>query len=80
MAEDYLHNHKDFSDLLNILADKNNLLPGLIEKDYWIMHVLYGFVKSGQTDPRFSLESDPFCSVQTDPLFSVQTAPLILMA
>jgi hypothetical protein len=34
MAENYLHNHKDFTDLLNILADKNNILPGLIEKDY----------------------------------------------
>ncbi|MBS1512786.1 MAG: nucleotidyl transferase AbiEii/AbiGii toxin family protein [Bacteroidetes bacterium] len=47
MAESYLHNHKDFSDLLNILADKNNILPGLIEKDYWIMHVLYGLKKQG---------------------------------
>lgn len=47
MAADYLHNHKDFSDLLNILADKNNILPGLIEKDYWIMHVLFGLKKQG---------------------------------
>lgn len=47
MATDYLHNHKDFSDLLNILADKTNILPGLIEKDYWIMHVLYGLKKQG---------------------------------
>ncbi len=47
MATGYLHNHKDFPDLLNILADKNNILPGLIEKDYWIMHVLYGLKKQG---------------------------------
>ncbi len=47
MAADYLHNHRDFTDLLNILADKNNILPGLIEKDYWIMHVLYGLKKQG---------------------------------
>lgn len=45
MAADYLHNHKDFPDLLNIVADKTNILPGLIEKDYWIMHVLYGLKK-----------------------------------
>ena len=45
MAVGYLHNHKDFPDLLNILAEKNNILPGLIEKDYWIMHVLYGLKK-----------------------------------
>jgi hypothetical protein len=37
-------------------------------------------VKSGQTDPLFSLEADPFCSAQTDPLYSVQTDPLIMMA
>lgn len=47
MTADYLHNHKDFSALLNILADKNNMLPGLIEKDYWIMHVLCGLKKQG---------------------------------
>ena len=47
MAADYLHNHRDFTDLLNILADKNNILPGLIEKDYWIMHVLYGLKNQG---------------------------------
>lgn len=47
MATDYLHNHKNFSDLLNILADRNNILPGLIEKDYWIMHVLHGLKNQG---------------------------------
>lgn len=47
MASDYLHNHKDFSGLLNILTEKTNILPGLIEKDYWIMHVLYGLKKQG---------------------------------
>lgn len=42
---DYLHNRKDFLDLLNIVGDENNILPGLIEKDYWIMHVLNGLKK-----------------------------------
>ena len=44
---DYLHNHPGFTDLLNIIADKKNILPGLVEKDYWIMHVLYGLKKQG---------------------------------
>lgn len=39
---DYLHNHSNFSDLLNIIAEENSILPGLVEKDYWIMHVLWG--------------------------------------
>lgn len=39
---DYLHNHKDFAALLRIVGNEMNIEPGLIEKDYWIMHVLYG--------------------------------------
>lgn len=41
----YLHDHKDFAALINILADEKKIEPGLIEKDYWIMHVLYGLKK-----------------------------------
>ncbi len=47
MADNYLHNHKDFPALLSILASEENILPGLIEKDYWIMHVLHGLKKQG---------------------------------
>lgn len=43
----YLHEHKDFADLIKILADEKVIEPGLIEKDYWIMHVLYGLKKQG---------------------------------
>lgn len=45
MAADYLHNHKQFPDLLNIIAEEMGIQPGLVEKDYWIMHVLYGLKK-----------------------------------
>jgi predicted nucleotidyltransferase component of viral defense system len=45
MASDYLHNHKNFPDLLRIIEDETGVLAGLIEKDYWIMHVLYGLKK-----------------------------------
>jgi predicted nucleotidyltransferase component of viral defense system len=44
---DYLHNHPLFKDLLSILAEEKGIEPGLIEKDYWIMHVLYGLKKHG---------------------------------
>jgi hypothetical protein len=47
MAAIYLHDHPEFSDLLNILWDETGILPGLIEKDYWIMHCLYGLKKQG---------------------------------
>jgi Nucleotidyl transferase AbiEii toxin, Type IV TA system len=47
MADSYLHNHKDFPALLSILGAEEKILPGLIEKDYWIMHVLHGLKKQG---------------------------------
>lgn len=45
MSIDYLHNHPNFSDLLRITSDEMGILPSLVEKDYWIMQVLYGLTK-----------------------------------
>lgn len=47
MASIYLHHHPQFPQLINILAEEMDILPGLIEKDYWIMHCLYGLKKQG---------------------------------
>jgi len=44
---EYLHDHKNFPDLILILAEEKGIDPGLVEKDYWIMHVLYGLSKNG---------------------------------
>lgn len=38
----FLHEHKDFADLIKIIAEEKGIEPSLVEKDYWIMHVLYG--------------------------------------
>ena len=43
----YLHEHKDFRSLLDIVADEMGIEAGLVEKDYWIMHTLYGLKKQG---------------------------------
>jgi predicted nucleotidyltransferase component of viral defense system len=43
----YLHNHKEFNTLLRIVGAELNIEPGLIQKDYWIMHVLYGLKQQG---------------------------------
>jgi predicted nucleotidyltransferase component of viral defense system len=43
----YLHDHKDFPDLLQIIEEETGILAGLVEKDYWIMHALYGLKKQG---------------------------------
>lgn len=38
----FLHEHSRFKDILKILEDQMKIKQGLIEKDYWIMHSLYG--------------------------------------
>ncbi len=43
----YLHDHKDFKSLLDIVANEMGIEAGLVEKDYWIMHTLYGLKKQG---------------------------------
>lgn len=47
MPTSYLHERKDFPDLLRLLEQETKVLAYLIEKDYWIMHVLYGLKKMG---------------------------------
>lgn len=45
---DFLHQHPDFPDLLRIVAEEQSIDdPTLVEKDYWIMHSLYGLQKLG---------------------------------
>lgn len=47
MPADYLHNHSQFPELIRIVAEQKNINPALVEKDYWIMHCLYGLQKLG---------------------------------
>lgn len=47
MPPDFLHNHADFADLIRIVADHSAITPVLVEKDYWIMHSLYGLQQMG---------------------------------
>lgn len=46
MAE-FLHQRRDFAQLLGVIADARGLDPTLVEKDYWIMHVLWGLQAQG---------------------------------
>ena len=41
----YLHNYPNFKDLIEITSSEVNINPTLIEKDYWIMNVLYHLSK-----------------------------------
>lgn len=44
---EYLHDHKEFANLLKIVSAETGIIEQLIEKDYWLMHVLYGLKKQG---------------------------------
>jgi hypothetical protein len=39
---DFIHNDPEFKELLAIVSEKERIEPALVEKDYWIMHILYG--------------------------------------
>ena len=45
-AVDYLHNHPDFKDIIQVVTESmsrtTDITDELVEKDYWIMHCLYG--------------------------------------
>ena len=47
MSPDFLHNHRQFGDLILIVATEQGIEPALIEKDYWIMQSLYGLQQLG---------------------------------
>lgn len=47
MQINYLHHQPSFKDLLIIVAEERVIDPYLVEKDYWIMHSLYGLQKLG---------------------------------
>ncbi len=47
MAADCVHNHPEFPDLIRIVAEQKGIAPALVEKDYWIMHCLYGLQQLG---------------------------------
>lgn len=49
MPCDYLHNHPEFAELIRIVAQEKSIDPALVEKDYWIMHCLYGLQQLGMT-------------------------------
>jgi hypothetical protein len=36
------HEDRDFADLVAVVARRRRLAPALVEKDYWVTHVLWG--------------------------------------
>lgn len=44
---EFLHERRDFTQLIAIVADQRRIDPMLAEKDYWIMHCLWGLQAQG---------------------------------
>ncbi|MFO0361386.1 MAG: nucleotidyl transferase AbiEii/AbiGii toxin family protein [Flavobacteriales bacterium] len=47
MSATYLHDHPEFEQLLRTVEGETGISVQLIEKDYWIMHVLFGLKQRG---------------------------------
>jgi len=45
--EIYLHEYHDFFDLIRVVAGERRIDPYLVEKDYWLVHSLYGLQNAG---------------------------------
>ena len=43
----FLHEMTDARDLLRTVADERGLPPAVVEKDYWVMHCLWGLKEKG---------------------------------
>lgn len=43
----FIHDDKEFDALLRIVADKRKISVGLVEKDYWVTHVLWALQNRG---------------------------------
>lgn len=46
-ADTFLHEQDDFDDLIQVVSGEHEIVPQLVEKDYWIMHCLYGLTAQG---------------------------------
>jgi hypothetical protein len=43
----FIHDDREFDALLRIVADKRKIAVGLVEKDYWVTHVLWALQRCG---------------------------------
>lgn len=47
MSTPFLHESEYFKDLIEITSNAENIKdPALVEKDYWLMHVLWGLQRA----------------------------------
>lgn len=47
MSALFLHQLPDVQQLFEVIGNERNILPLLVEKDYWLMHSLWGLKQQG---------------------------------
>lgn len=52
---EFLHARRDFGQLVSLIASERGIDPVLVEKDYWLMHCLWGLQAQGL---RFELKGE----------------------
>jgi hypothetical protein len=55
----FLHDLPDFKQLIAAVSDTQGIAPTLIEKDYWIMHCLWGLQAQGYCFVQFVRVTTP---------------------
>ena len=46
-SKPFLHELNDFDELIQVVSGEHGIAPQLVEKDYWIMHCLFGLTSQG---------------------------------
>lgn len=46
-SDPFLHDQDDFDDLILVVSGDSGIPPQLVEKDYWMMHCLFGLTAQG---------------------------------
>jgi len=54
---EFLHARRDFGQLVSLIASERGIDPVLVEKDYWLMHCLWGLQAQGL---RFELKGGTY--------------------
>lgn len=43
----YIHDDRDFPQLLTLVAEETHIATALVEKDYWVTHCLWALHQTG---------------------------------
>lgn len=46
-GQSFLHEHREFPDLLTIVSEREGVAEALVEKDYWVTHTLWALREGG---------------------------------